>query len=331
VTEESFVAREREEVGMVTAVQSRPPDLPSDAEILGRAGTENFTVASRLLPARYRRHLLAFYGYARLIDHLGDDYPGDRMAALDWAAAEVERACAGPAGAGTAVYPLIADAAGAALAVGAGPVPLLDLIAANRLDQVRSSYATWDDLVGYCRLSADPIGHLVLAVWDVSTPPRRLLSNDVCTALQIAEHLQDVAEDALAGRIYLPAEDLRRFGVRPEELVELARAGAPAPATVRALIGFETWRAHRLLDRGAALVATLRGSARAAVAGFVAGGYGALEAVAASGYDPMAGAPRPSAPGVAGHFLRIVGRRGVGPDRLAELPLEPPVPLGRQP
>jgi squalene synthase HpnC len=315
---------------MVRAVQSRPPDLPSEAEILGRAGSENFTVASRLLPARYRRHLLAFYGYARLIDHLGDDYPGDRLAALAWAAAEVERAWAGPADTRAAVHPLIADAAGAALAVGAGPVPLLDLIEANRLDQVQSSYATWDDLVGYCRLSAHPIGHLVLAAFDVSTPPRRHLSDDVCTALQVAEHLQDVAEDARTGRVYLPAEDLRRFGVGPDELAALAGSGPPAPATVRALIGFETWRARRLLDRGAALVTTLRGSARAAVAGFVAGGYGALDAVAASGYDPMGGAPRPSAPRVAVHFLTILSRRRIESGHPAVLPFEEPLPSGRQ-
>jgi squalene synthase HpnC len=302
---------------MVTAVQSRPPGLPGDAEILGRAGSENFTVASRLLPARYRRHLKSFYGYARLIDHLGDEYPGDRPAALAWAAAEVERAGAGPAGAEADVYPLIADAVRSALAVGAGPTPLLELIEANRVDQVQSSYATWEDLVGYCRLSANPIGHLVLAAFDVSTPPRRLLSDDVCTALQVAEHLQDVAEDARAGRVYLPAEDLGRFGVRPDDLVELARSGAPAPATVRALIGFETWRARRLLDRGAALVSTLRGSARAAVAGFVAGGYGALEAVAASGYDPQPGATRPSPRRVAGHFAALL--------------LSKPVTAGRQP
>jgi squalene synthase HpnC len=287
---------------MVTPI--RPPHLPGDAQILARAGGENFTVAARVLPRRVRHHLLAFYGYARFIDHLGDEYGGDRVAALDWAEAELGAALADPDG---PHHPLIAAAAASSVTLGVGPGPLVDLIEANRRDQAVTTYATWDDLLGYCRLSANPVGRLVLAVFDADTLMRQRRSDDVCTALQIVEHLQDVAEDARSGRVYLPAEDLARFCVGAGELAQLAASGTPAPATVRALVGFEAWRARRLLDRGAALVGTLRGSARAATAGFVAGGYGALDAVAANGYDPFRGSSRPSTLRVAGHFARLFG------------------------
>ena len=300
---------------MDTAVSWRPPDLPSDAAILGRAGHENFTVASRMVPQATRRHLLAFYGYARLIDQLGDDYGGDRTAALDWAAAEVDLAAADPDGPGR--YPLIAAAARSAVSLGVGPAPLQALIQANQLDQTVSSYRSWDDLVGYCRLSAQPIGHLVLAAFDALTPPRRRLSDDICTALQVVEHLQDVAEDALAGRVYLPADDLGHFAVAPAELADLAHAAAPAPATVRALIAFEAWRARRLLDRGSALVRTLRGAGRVAVAGFVAGGYGALDALGGQRFDPFTGTARPSPVVVAAHAGRLLRPRRPRPGMAA--------------
>jgi squalene synthase HpnC len=299
---------------MQAMLLSRPPHLPSDAEILGRAGGENFTVASRLLPGRSRRHLLAFYGYARLIDQLGDDYGGDRLAALQWAATDLDAALADPDSPGH--HPLIVAAARSAVALALDGAPLHDLIEANRLDQTVSSYATWDDLLGYCRLSANPIGRLVLAAFEASTPDRQTLSDDVCTALQVVEHLQDVAEDVLAGRIYLPATDVGRFGVGDGELADLARSRGPAPAAVRAMIAFEAWRARRLLDRGSALVGTLRGPARAATAGFVAGGYGALDAVAAAGYDPFRGSARPSRRRVAGHFARLAWR-GASPAAVA--------------
>jgi squalene synthase HpnC len=313
MTEQSLVAREAEGGAVPTAVHPVPPQLPTDAEILGRAGGENFTVASRLVPGPVRGHLLAFYGYARLIDQLGDDYPGDRLAALDWASAEVGAAMIDPDAPGR--HSLIAAAARSALALGTGSTPLLELIEANRVDQTTSAYRTWDDLLGYCRLSADPVGRLVLAAFEVATPGRQALSDDVCSALQVVEHLQDVAEDALAGRVYLPADDLERFGVGDGELLALARSGRPAPPRVRALVAFEAWRTRRLLDRGSALVGTLRGSARAAVAGFVAGGYGALDAVAVNGYDPFTGSTKPSPWRVASQFSRLVRRGGSAADR----------------
>jgi phytoene/squalene synthetase len=121
----------------------------------------------------------------------------------------------------------------------------------------------------------------------------------VCTALQLAEHWQDVAEDLRAGRVYLPAKDLAAYGVTEADLA--ARSASPQ---VRALIAFEVRRAADLLDEGAPIVGTLRGFARAAVAGYVAGGRAALAAIKASGYDVLAATPRPRKPRVAVELLR---------------------------
>src|SRR6202012_573069 len=140
--------------------------------------------------------------------------------------------------------------------------PLLDLIQANRQDQLVARYDTIDDLVGYCRLSANPIGLVVLYIFGAATPARERLSDSICTALQLAEHWQDVAEDLGKGRIYLPRADREKFVVTEQDLA--------APVTgqqVRELIAHEVARAPALLDEGAPLVGTLRGFARLAVAG----------------------------------------------------------------
>jgi squalene synthase HpnC len=244
--------------------------------------------------------LLAFYGYARLVDELGDAYDGDRSAALDWIETEVNLALADPEQAG--LHPLVARAAAAVRAVGADPRSLTDLIAANRQDQVTTSYPAFEDLVAYCRLSANPVGRLVLAAFGVDTPERQRWSDAICTALQLAEHWQDVAEDAKAGRIYLPADDMARFGVTPSELI----TSPPASIWLRALMAFQVARARRLLEEGAPLVVSLRGRPRWAVAGFWAGGAAALDAIAARGFDPLAGAPRPDPSRVARQMAAVL-------------------------
>jgi squalene synthase HpnC len=277
-----------------------PAGIPEPQEILGRAAGENFRVASRLLPKESRAHLLAFYGFARLVDQLGDAYPGDRLAALDWLEAETNRALSDPGRPG--LHPLVAPAAAAVRDLGADPVHLLHLIAANRQDQVVASYATFEDLTAYCRLSANPVGRLVLAAFQATTPERERWSDAICTGLQLAEHWQDVAEDAAAGRIYLPADDMDRFGVTARDL----RARPPAAPSLRTLMVFQVARARRLLDEGAPLVGSLRGRPRWAVAGFWAGGQAALDAIAAHRFDPLSGAPHPTPARVARHLGAVL-------------------------
>jgi squalene synthase HpnC len=239
---------------------------------------------------------MAIYGFARLVDFLGDEYAGDRGQALDWLAGQTEVALV-DAGAAD-LHPLVAGAARTVRALGADPGELRKLIAANRQDQVIRAYANFDDLVGYCRLSADPIGRLVLFAFDAAHPDRFSWSDRICTGLQLAEHWQDVAEDAAAGRIYLPADDMARFGVTAGDLT----AGPPASAALRGLMAFQVARARRLLDEGAPLIRSLSGRARWAVAGFWAGGQAALDAVADRSFDPLGGAPKPAPGRVASHL-----------------------------
>jgi squalene synthase HpnC len=256
--------------------------LPTEAAILPLAGHENFSVASLVLGRATRDHLLAIYGFARLADQLGDEVDGDRLALLNRLEEELGRTFDGEP-----EHPLLRRLAPTVRALDLPREPFLRLIEANRRDQERTRYATFEELVHYCELSANPVGELVLHVFGVATPERIELSNHACTGLQLVEHWQDVAEDFRRGRVYLPAEDLDRFGVSPDDLGERS-AGEP----LRALLAFEVGRARELLDEGAALVGTLRGRARFAVAGYVGGGRANASAIVAARYDVLAGPPK---------------------------------------
>jgi phytoene/squalene synthetase len=195
--------------------------------------------------------------------------------------------------------------------------PLFDLVQANRQDQTVFRYETLEDLVGYCRLSANPVGQTVLAIFGYATPERLALawSDSICTGLQLVEHWQDVAEDALVGRVYLPMSDMRRFGVTvgqlappPADYVDRRRPGAPggAPFQARALLAFEAARARKWLDEGTPLIASLKGRLRIAVAGFVAGGHAALDALATLDFDIHAEPSRPAPKRFAAHLARLL-------------------------
>jgi squalene synthase HpnC len=252
---------------------------------MARAGGENFPVASRLLGRRLRDPLLAIYGFARLVDQIGDESPGNRPALLDWLDAEVDRMYEGA----TPDHPALRRMAVVARQARIPAEPLHRLVAANRMDQTVSTYATFDDLMAYCELSANPVGHMVLYVFEAATPERMELSDAVCSALQVTEHLQDVREDLAAGRVYLPQEDLGRFGCVESDLTV-----SPTPERVRTLIAFEVARARDLFDRGTPLIAALRGRPRVAVTAFVAGGRAALDAIEAAGFALGARPPHPS-------------------------------------
>jgi squalene synthase HpnC len=263
-------------------IAEAPIGAPAADAVMARARTENFPVASRLLPRRVRSHLLAIYGFARLVDELGDSADGDRLRALDWLEQELDRAYAG-----AARHPLLVALEPTLHECALPRGPFARLIEANRLDQRVGRYATWDELRAYCALSADPVGELVLRVFGADTPERIALSDSICTALQLTEHCQDVAEDLARGRVYLPAEDLARFGCSERELAA-PHAGEP----LRAVLAFEVARARGLLAEGSPLIGELHGRARLAVAAFVAGGRAALGAIERAGYDVLAGPPQ---------------------------------------
>ena len=268
------------------SVVTRP--VPGEAEVLGRAGSENFSVASLVLGRETRDHLLAIYGFARLVDQLGDDVEGDRLAHLDWLEHELDRVYDGEP-----EHAIMQRLAPTVHAFSLPRGPFVRLIDANRRDQRQATYATFDELVDYCDLSANPVGELVLHVFRAATPERVALSDAVCTALQLLEHWQDVHEDYANGRIYLPDEDLQRFGVE---------RGAFSGGAYARLMAFEIDRARALLDRGAPLVGTLRGRARLAVAGYVGGGRANLDALAK-------GSPKASRRAMLAATLRTLLRR----------------------
>lgn len=286
---------------------------------LEKSARENFPVAPRFLPRAWRDDLLAVYGYARLVDDIGDgdlapggldaallgvppSAAGDRGALLDALDADLDRLFAG--GPAAPRHPLVRALRPAVGRAGLGPGPFRALLEANRQDQRVHRYADIDELLRYCTLSADPVGRLVLGLTGTATPERVRRSDAVCTALQLIEHLQDTAEDLHRGRIYLPAADMRRFAVTEDDL-----AAPTASASVRALVAFQADRARALLDEGAPLVGSVRGRLRLLLAGFVGGGRAALRALATARYDVLAGPPRSTRTGL----LRAVGttaRRG---------------------
>jgi squalene synthase HpnC len=262
---------------------------------------ENFPVALRILPAAVRGHLRAVYDVVRVIDNLGDDpgTPADRLAALEAFGADLATVWT----TGRPRDPALVALVPSVRAVGLRQPDLAALVEANIQDQRVTRYRTYEQLRGYCALSANPIGRLVLQVFGVSTPARVALSDQVCDALQQLEHWQDVAEDLDRGRVYLPAEDLDRFGVTEADLA----APAASPAVGR-LLAFETARARALLVAGSPIVGTLRGWARVAVGGYVAGGLAAADALARPGADPLVATPTASKARTARHALAVLVR-----------------------
>jgi squalene synthase HpnC len=268
----------------VTAIAANRLPEPGAAALRARARRENFPVALALLPRAWREHLMAIYGFARLADDAGDEAEGDRLALLAELDADLHRLFAGL----RPQHPLLQSLAETVRVLRLPEAPFRALVEAGRRDQHVTRYASWPELRDYCSLSAEPVGRLVLHVFGAATLDRFAFSDDVCTALQLIEHCQDVSEDLARGRLYLPAEDLMRFGCHEDDL----RAPAAGPS-VRALLRFEVERARALLDRGEPLVRTLAGRARLAVAGFVAGGRAAADAIQRRGFDVLGGPPRP--------------------------------------
>jgi squalene synthase HpnC len=292
-------------------------DPASASSVAARARTENFPVASLLFPRAVRPHLRAVYGFARLVDILGDEYLGERLdtaegsgfrrsasaggadeahassettstsdvvdhrlAALDELEAELA-ACYG----GTPSWEVMRALQPTIHACALPREPFLRLIEANRMDQRIAAYETWADLKHYCVHSADPVGRLVLGVLGRADSELVALSDDVCTGLQLVNFLQDVPRDLALGRVYLPAEDRRRFGV-----TELDR---PSPE-LRRLLEFEAERARGLLGSGEELGRRLGGRSGRGVALFARGGLVALEALERAEWDMFNGRPRPS-------------------------------------
>lgn len=258
-----------------------PPQaaLPRPDDVMGQAGAENFPVASLAFGRAARRDVLTVYGFARLVDDAGDEACGDRAILLDELEADLSRVYAG----GEPRHPIMRALKHTVAERGLPQEPLMRLIEANRLDQVKTRYATFPELLWYCRLSAAPVGELVLHIFGAASPRRIELSNRVCAALQVIEHLQDIGEDYDRGRIYLPQDDLARCGCEERSL-----AAATAPPELRAVVALLGGRCRELLSAGTPLVRQLPLRPRILVAGFLAGGWATLRAIERSDHDVLA-------------------------------------------
>jgi squalene synthase HpnC len=270
------------------------PELAA-ARIDARARGENFAVASLLAPRWARPHLRAIYGFARLVDNLGDEAEGDRVALLD----ELEREFDG--GPRTEIMQRLH----ATIHAGSLPLePFRRLIEANRIDQRKARYRTWADVREYCTYSADPVGRLVLAVYGRAGEDELVrMSDSICTGLQLVNFIQDPPRDLALGRVYLPQEDLAAFDVTDADLA------GPVGPPVRELLRFEGDRARRLLENGLPLAKRLGGRPGLSVALYARGGLAALDALEAAGWDVFNGRPAPTRWTFARLALRELVRR----------------------
>jgi squalene synthase HpnC len=271
----------------------RQPPAAVEVRLREAERAENFPVASRLLPAAVRTHLRAVYDVVRTIDDLGDEADRDRAEHLRRFADDLALVWSGEPRA-----PVLRRLVPTAQACGLDRDTFNRLIAANLQDQSVSRYETWSELIAYCWLSAAPIGRLVLAVFGADADAVTEWESDrVCTALQLLEHWQDVAEDRRRGRTYLPAEDLASAGVPEADL----DAPGTSPA-LRRLLARETARAVAVLDSGASIVGRLEGWARVAVAGYVAGGRAAADSLRRCDFDVLGRPTRTRRRDVARHL-----------------------------
>jgi squalene synthase HpnC len=247
---------------------------------------ENFPVASILLPRRLVPAVEAIYAFARSADDLadeGDASPEQRLAALD----AYEAALDGIAAGAPPRHPMFQRLAGVVREYGLSLQPMRDLLSAFRQDVVTSRYPDHAALLDYCRRSANPVGRLMLALYGVGNEVSLRQSDAVCTALQLINFWQDVAIDIEKGRIYLPQDDLRRFGVTEDDI----RHGRAGPAW-RALMGFEVAKARALMLEGAPLATRLPGRVGWELRLVVQGGLRILEKIEWADYDVFRHRPK---------------------------------------
>jgi squalene synthase HpnC len=268
------------------AIPARAPSLAEAREYCRRLATshyENFSVATWFLPKRLHQHFYAVYAYCRISDDLGDEV-GDAQASLRLLDAWEEElnACYN----GHPRHPVFVALAETARECKIPKQPFADLLTAFRQDQTTPRYDTFDDLLGYCLNSANPVGRLVLYVCGYRDEERQQLSDYTCTALQLANFWQDVPVDYAKNRIYLPLEDLRKFNVREQQI-----ASREFNDNFRKLMQFEVARAREWFARGLPLAATLDRELAIDIELFTRGGEEILNAIERQGYDVLKSRP----------------------------------------
>ena len=246
---------------------------------LARRHYENFTVASWLLPRRLRQHFYNVYAYCRWADDLADETgdPARSLRLLDWWAAELDRCYAGHA-----THPVFVALAETVRRFDVPQAPFADLLAAFRQDQHVTRYETFDQLLEYCRRSANPVGRMVLHLFGYRDEERAVWSDAICTALQLTNFWQDVAIDGQKGRIYIPGEDRERHGVTEEEVL----SGRMGPG-FRGLLAELVERTRERFRAGSPLLHSVRGRLSLELRCVWLGGMRILERLEAGGFDPF--------------------------------------------
>src|SRR5271165_2155348 len=282
-----------------------PDHAPSEAEAreycrrLARSHYENFSVVSWFLPEGLRQHFFNVYAYCRISDDLGDEV-GDTSASLQlldqWE--EELNACYG----GHPRHPVFVALAETVRKFEIPKHEFADLLTAFRQDQTITRYETFSDLLGYCRYSANPVGHLVLYVCGYRDPERFALSDHTCSALQLANFWQDVRTDYHdRDRIYFPAEDMRRFGVD-----EATIAGGKFTPAFRELMRYEVDYARRTFAQGLPLIGMVDRELAVDLDLFSRGGLEILRAIEQQNYDVLTSRPAISKSRKAALLLRAL-------------------------
>jgi squalene synthase HpnC len=250
---------------------------------LARTHYENFSVATWFLPQHLRQHFFNVYAYCRISDDLGDEV-GDASAALqliDQWEGELN-ACYF----GNPRHPVFVALAHTVRKFEIPKQTFADLLTAFRQDQTVTRYPTFNDLLGYCRYSANPVGHLVLYLCGYRDAERQALSDFTCTALQLANFWQDVTVDYGKGRIYLPLEDLKKFGVSEVDIA--SQRNTPA---VCGMMRFEVERARDWFRRGVPLAEKVDRALAIDIELFTRGGQEILNAIERQGYKVLGRRP----------------------------------------
>ena len=283
-----------------------PDEAPTEAEAqqycrrLARSHYENFSVASWFLPQRLRQHFFNVYAYCRISDDLGDEVGNgaQSLQLLDQWESELS-ACYD----GSPRHPVFVALADTVRRFEIPKHEFSDLLAAFRQDQTVTRYQTFHDLLGYCRNSANPVGHLVLYLCGYCDAERQGLSDYTCTALQLANFWQDVSSDFAKGRIYLPLEDLRRFGVGEEAILNSENTQA-----FREMMKFEVGRAREWFGQGMPLVGKVNRELAIDIELFSRGGMEILNAIERQGYAVLGCRPAISK----ARKLALVARAAMG-------------------
>jgi squalene synthase HpnC len=259
-------------------------------ERLAKTHYENFNVGSRLLPQPLRRHFYSIYAFSRGVDDLGDEASGDRLALLDMWEKQLD-ACYPESNASNTppgpTHPFFVALAETIRIFDIPPEPFKRLIEANRRDQQIVRHETFDDVLEYCTYSANPVGHIVLYLGGIRDPELHALANHTCTALQLANFWQDVKRDSEIGRIYIPLEDLARFGVSEQQILD-----GESSDKFKSLMRFQVDRARQFFVNGYPLESSLEKHLKTDFALFMHGGLAILQAIERQNYDVLNTRPK---------------------------------------